>query len=59
MAYKVMSQYGTAAAPMTNYYCDDQSDLDQIKNADMGATAFIIHTADVYMADSSGVWYKI
>lgn len=57
MAYKVVSQYGTAAAPTTNYYCDDESDLEDIENPDMGATAFIIHTGNVYMADSKGEWY--
>ena len=59
MAYKVMSQYGTVAAPMTTFYCDDCSDLALIENPDMGATAFVIHEGNAYMADSKGEWNLI
>ena len=60
MAFKVMSQFGTAAAPGTVYYCDDLSYSDSIKNPSMGDTALIIHEkGTVYMADSAGDWYPI
>ena len=28
--FKVMQQYGTAAQPVTVYYCDDEADLQNI-----------------------------
>lgn len=60
MAFKVMSQYGTAAAPGTVYYCDDLADRDSIESPGMGDTAFVIHeNGAVFMADSEGKWYPI
>lgn len=34
--FKVMQQYGTVAQPATVYYCDDETDLQNIKSAPMG-----------------------
>ena len=52
--FKVMQQYGTAAQPATVYYCDDEADLQNIKSAPMGAQALVIHTGNIYIADSTG-----
>ena len=57
--YQVMQQYNTMAQPATVYYCDDEADLGKIKSAPMGATALVIHTGSVYIADSAGKFYPM
>lgn len=57
--FKVMQQYGTAAQPATVYYCDDEADLQNIKSAPMGAQALVIHTGNIYIADSTGKFYPM
>jgi hypothetical protein len=57
--YIVARQFDTAASRGTQYYCDDKADLADIKNPEMGATAFVIHGGTVYMADSKGLWNPI
>ena len=57
--YIVAKQYDTATSISTQYYCDDKSDLNDISNPSMGATAFVIHKGSVYMADSKGIWNQI
>ena len=55
--FKVMQQYGTAAQPATVYY--DEADLQSIKSAPMGAQALVIHTGNIYIADSTGKFYPM
>lgn len=57
--FKVMQQYGTASQPATVYYCDDEADLQDIKSAPMGAQALVIHTGNIYIADSAGKFYPM
>lgn len=57
--FKVMQQYGTAAQPATVYYCDDEADLQNINSAPMGAQALVIHTGNIYIADSNGKFYPM
>lgn len=57
--FKVMQQYGTVAQPATVYYCDDEADLQNIKSAPMGAQALVIHTGNIYIADSTGKFYPM
>ena len=50
--FKVMQQ-------ATVYYCDDEADLQNIKSAPMGAQALVIHTGNIYIADSTGKFYPM
>lgn len=45
--------------PATVYYCDDEADLQNIKSAPMGAQALVIHTGNIYIADSTGKFYPM
>lgn len=45
--------------PATVYYCDDEADLQNINSAPMGAQALVIHTGNIYIADSTGKFYPM
>lgn len=43
----------------TLYYCDDFTDLQNIKDPPVGSIASIVHEGGkAYMADSSGIWHE-
>ena len=44
---------------ITDNNCDDEADLQNINSAPMGAQALVIHTGNIYIADSTGKFYPM
>ena len=57
--YILAEQHQYGAAKISRYYCDDLVDLNDIKEPQLGDTAYIIHEKAVKMCDSHGKWYDM
>lgn len=57
--FQLIEQYGAANTSNRIYVCDEVADLDNIKAPAFGASAYIIHTKQMFMADSAGSWYEM
>ena len=57
--YKILANDGDVAYGIKDFICDTPEDLKDLPHCNMGCTAFIISTAEVYMINSNGEWVKI
>jgi hypothetical protein len=57
--HKLISHDGNPAYGLQEYVVDSAEDIKNLPHCDMGSTALVISTGEVYMADSKGEWHKL
>jgi len=56
MAFKLAERYGRSIEQNDTYFCDDVADLDSIPSDEMGTSAYVVNTCEVYVKNSEGKW---
>ena len=57
--YKIVSNDGDVAYGIKEFVCDAFDDLNTLPPCQMGSSAIVIATAEVYMKNSKGEWVKL
>ena len=57
--YAVTAHDGDVQYGVNEYVCDTVDDLAYLPRCNMGSTAVVIATAEVYMKNSQGEWVKL
>lgn len=57
--YKIVKNDKDISYGVKEFACDTELDILQLPRSEMGSTAFVLETGNVYMANSFGEWVKL